>query len=262
MAFSRQPRENVDAGIEWQVLSTSHPEPLPPRYNGIKYWICAAPVWILPDYFRLIKESGARRVVALSSTSRFTKCNSSVSSERIVAQRLIAGETHLQEWAEKNGIEWVILRPTLIYGRGQDKNISEIMRFAQKFGFFPLLGQADGLRQPIHAEDVAAACLAALKSPRAANRAYNISGGEILSYREMVRRIFTALHQKPRMVPIPLTVFKSVLACLRLFPGYRPWSVGMALRMSRDMVFDHSGAARDFGFSPRPFRLTPEDVPG
>ena len=261
VAFSRQARQNVMSGVEWQSLSTSRPKHLPHRQNKVKDWICAAPVWALPDYFHLLEESGAQRLVALSSTSRFTKSDSSDSAERIIAQRLIAAETQLQEWAEKNGIEWIILRPTLIYGRGRDKNIAEIARFVHRFGFFPLLGKAEGLRQPIHVEDVAAACLAALKSPKAANRAYNISGGATLPYREMVRRIFTALHQQPRMVTVPLTVFKSALACLRLFPEYRSWSVGMAARMNRDMVFDHSDAARDFGFSPRPFQLTMEDIP-
>ena len=261
VAFSRQARQNVVSGVEWQLLSTSRPKHLPHRHNKVKDWICAAPVWALPDYFRLLEEYGAQRVVALSSTSRFTKCDSYDSAERIIAQRLIAGETQLQEWAEKNDVEWVILRPTLIYGRGRDKNIAEIARFVHRFGFFPLLGKADGLRQPIHVEDVATACFTALTTPNAANHAYNLSGGETLPYREMVRRIFAALHQQPRMVPIPLTVFKSALACLRLLPGHRSWSVGMAVRMNQDMVFDHSDAAHDLGFSPRPFRLTPQDVP-
>ncbi len=63
----------------------------------------------------------------------------------------------------KQGVEWVILRPTLIYGHGRDKNITEIARFIRRFGFFPLLGKANGLRQPIHVEDVAEACFAALR---------------------------------------------------------------------------------------------------
>jgi hypothetical protein len=34
----------------------------------------------------------------------------------------------------------------------------------------------------------------------------------------------------------------------------------MAERMNRDLVFDHSEATRDFGFTPRPFVLSAEDV--
>jgi nucleoside-diphosphate-sugar epimerase len=217
-------------------------------------------VWVLPQYFSILERYGARRVVALSSTSRFTKTDSSDPAENAVASRLAEGEARLRTWAESKGVEWVILRPTLIYGRGRDKNIAEITRFVGRFGFFPLLGKAMGLRQPIHAEDVAAACVAALNAPAAANHAYNISGGETLPYREMVRRVFAALQRRPRLVTIPLGVFRMAVACLRVFPRYRHWSAAMAERMNRDLVFDHADAARDLGFSPRPFRLASEDV--
>ncbi len=102
------------------------------------------------------------------------------------------------------GHAWVILRPTLIYGFGRDKNIAEMARFIRRFGFCPVLGKAAGLRQPIHAEDVAAACLAALQTPCAANRAYNISGGATLTYRDMVARVFSALDRRPRLLSVEL----------------------------------------------------------
>jgi nucleoside-diphosphate-sugar epimerase len=224
-------------------------------------WICAAPIWVLPDYFSLIEASGARRVVALSSTSRFTKIGSGDMAENAVAAKLIESEAQVQAWAEARGIEWVVLRPTLIYGLGRDKNISEIARFIRRFGFFPVLGQAHGLRQPIHAEDVAAACVAALQAPAAANRAYNLSGGETLAYRDMVARVFAALGRPVSLVTVPLWAFRLAVAMLRRVLRFRHWSAAMAERMNRDLVFDHAEAARDLGFKPRGFALTAEDMP-
>jgi len=216
---------------------------------------------VLPDYFPLIEASGARRVVALSSTSRFTKVGSGDTAENAIAAKLIDAEARVQAWAESRGIEWVVLRPTLIYGQGRDKNISEMARFIRRFGFFPLLGSAQGLRQPIHAEDVAAACVAALRAPGATNRAYNLSGGETLAYREMVARVFAALGRPARLVTVPLWAFRLAVAMLRRLPRYRHWSAAMAERMNRDLVFDHADAARDFGFKPRGFALTAKDLP-
>jgi nucleoside-diphosphate-sugar epimerase len=259
VAFSRKVADcKTEVDVTWKQLSGSslaHRE-----VSQIKDWLCVAPIWVLPRYFSMLEAYGARRVVALSSTSRFTKTDSSDPFEIAAAAGLAEGEERLQTWAESKGIEWVILRPTLIYGLGRDKNIVEIARFIHRFGFFPLLSKAIGLRQPIHVEDVAAACIAALKLPVAANRAYNISGGEILPYWVMVNRVFTALNRRSRLVTIPLAAFKLAVACLRVIPRYRHWSAAMAERMNRDMVFDHSDAARDLGFSPRPFRLFPEDV--
>ncbi len=259
-AFSRKDADfKNSAGVTWLkpvAPSLTHTEAL-----KIKEWLCMAPIWVLPQYFSMLKAYGARRVVVLSSTSRYTKIVSSDTAEIALAARFAESEKQLQAWAESNGIEWVILRPTLIYGLGRDKNIAEIARFVGRFGFFPLLGKAMGLRQPIHVEDVAAACMAALRAPVAANRAYNISGGETLLYREMVRRVFAAMQRRPRLVTIPLVIFRIAVVCLRVFPRYRHWSVAMAERMNHDLVFDHSNATRDLGFSPRPFRLAPEDLP-
>ena len=94
-----------------------------------------------------------------------------------------------------------------------------------------------GLRQPVHAEDVAAACAAALASPVAANSSYNLSGGETLSYRNMVERVFLALNFRVRLFTVPLGVFRLVLVCLRLLPRYRHWSTAMAERMNTNLVF-------------------------
>jgi len=220
-----------------------------------------APIWVLPDYFALLEASGARRVVVLSSTSRFTKVGSGDMAEQATAAKLIDGETRLQAWAESRGIDWVILRPTLIYGLGRDKNISEIACFIRRFGFFPVLGEAKGLRQPIHAEDVATACVSALQAPGAANRAYNISGGETLSYREMVIRVFDALGRRPCLLTVPLWAFRLAVSMLRCLPRYRQWSTAMAERMNRDLVFDHADAVRDLGFKPKGFALAAEDLP-
>ncbi len=229
--------------------------------NVTPYWICVAPIWVLPDYFALLDAQGARRVVMLSSTSRFTKSDSIAPEEQDIALRLADAEARVQKWAESRGVEWVILRPTLIYGLGRDKNIAEIARFIRRFGFFPLFGKAGGLRQPIHAADVAGACLAALQTHCPANRAYNISGGETLSYRNMVARIFIALGRRPRLLTVPLWAFRLAVAILRRLPRYRQWTTAMAERMNRNLVFEHTEAEQDLGFKPRTFALSAEDLP-
>ncbi len=227
----------------------------------IALWICAAPIWVLPGHFQLLESCGVRKVVALSSTSRFSKDDSSDIAEQQLAKRLADAELQVQAWAQQRGIEWVILRPTLIYGLGRDKNITEMVRLIQRFGFFPLFGKAHGLRQPIHADDVAAACVAALQAPAAANRAFNISGAETLGYREMMVRVFTALGRRPRLLNVPLWAFRLAVVLLRVLPRYRHWSAAMAERMNRDLVFDHADAAQAFGFKPGGFALTQGDLP-
>jgi uncharacterized protein YbjT (DUF2867 family) len=264
-AFSRSAADQQPCkGVTWRLLplrqSSDAAEPTAVSMQVTPSWICVAPIWVLPDYISLLEAQGARRVVVLSSTSRFTKDDSSDPQEQAIALRLAEAEAQVQAWAQSHGVEWVILRPTLIYGLGRDKNISEIARFIRRFGFFPLFGKATGLRQPVHSADVAAACVAALQMPGNANQAYNISGGESLRYSDMVVRIFAAVGRRPRLLTVPLWIFRLATAEMRLLPRYRQWSFAMAERMNRDLVFDHSDAVRDFGFNPRAFALAPEDV--
>ena len=261
-AYSRRAAQPAGERLSWRrIKDAPSPAPFPVREGNSPDWICVAPIWVLPEHFALLEAQGAQRVVVLSSTSRFTKDASSDPEEQAVARRLAAAEARVQAWAESRGVEWVILRPTLIYGLGRDKNVAEIARFIRRFGFFPVFGKAEGLRQPIHAGDVAAACVAALRTPGAANHAYNISGGGTLAYRDMVARIFAALGRRPRLLTVPLWVFSLAVGALRRLPRYRHWSAAMAQRMNRDLVFDHSAATRDFAFRPRAFAPSIEDVP-
>ncbi len=136
-AFSRNAADQQPCkGVTWQLLpltqSADAADPAVVSVQGTPYWICVAPIWVLPEYFSLLEAQGARRVVVLSSTSRFTKDNSSDAQEQAIALRLAEAEAQVQAWAQSRGVEWVVLRPTLIYGLGRDKNVSEIARFIRR----------------------------------------------------------------------------------------------------------------------------------
>jgi nucleoside-diphosphate-sugar epimerase len=141
------------------------------------------------------------------------------------------------EAAVTAGIGVTILRPTLIYGAGEDANVSAAARFIQRYGFFPLAWNAQGLRQPVHADDLASGALVALERPQTIGRTYALPGGETLPYRAMIERIFEALGRRPRFLRIPGLAAVSDLA----------------RRMARDQAFDIGPAARDLGYAPRRF---------
>jgi uncharacterized protein YbjT (DUF2867 family) len=257
LAVSRSQSCEDQPDVSWQAAGT-----LCKRTDiRVPNWLCLAPIWVVPDYFAEFERLGARRVVALSSTSRFTKPDSSDASERDIAWRLIDGERQFEQWAEGCGVEWVILRPTLIYGLGLDRNVSDVARFIRRFGFFPVIGSASGLRQPLHASDLADACVAALTTTEVHSGAYNLSGGEALTYREMVARVFAALGRSARIVRLPASAVQRALALASRLPGHRHWSPSIAERMNHDQVFDHADAARDLGFAPRAFLPGPSDFP-
>ena len=264
IAYTRESCPDKRSTVEWQKLgSSTDPSMLskiPTQQEEIPYWLCVAPIWVLSQYFDFLLTHGIKRIVVLSSTSRYTKTKSKDIKEQSIALRLENSEELIKRWAEEHNIEWIILRPTLIYGLGRDKNITEIARFIKKFGFFPLFGKALGLRQPVHADDVANACVSALNTTTVIKGAYNISGGETLSYNKMVSRVFKVLGKRPYFIRIPLSLFRFGVKCLRLFPRYKHWSASMAERMNQDLVFDHSEASADLSYKPRKFFPTKTDL--
>lgn len=218
-----------------------------------------APIWTLGALLQN-SERPPKRIIAFSSTSRFTKLDSSSASEREVAEKLALGENQLVELGREHSIGWTLFRPTLIYGAGLDQNVSKIARTIEKFRFFPLAGKGEGLRMPVHAADLANACIDALKHPKTKHQAYNLTGGEELTYKEMVERIFTALNKKTYVLPVPEGFLKALIKVVNRLPQYSDVKPEMIDRMNQDLVFDSEKARSDFGYNPRPFNPERNDV--
>jgi nucleoside-diphosphate-sugar epimerase len=217
--------------------------------------IHTAPIWVAPRFAEGVK---ADRVIAFSSTSALTKAGSASQKERKVAKALRESETALAATCAKTGAPLTIFRPTMIYGAGMDKNVTAIARFVKAVRLFPVIGDGRGLRQPVHAEDLAQACVSALENPESFGKTYNLGGGETLTYREMVERIFRGLGIAPRVIKIPAPLFRTALRIAAVLPRFSHITPEMADRMNEDLRFDYSEAQRDFGYSPRSFTFTPD----
>jgi len=197
------------------------------------------------------------RVVAFGSTSASTKQDSRDDAERELARRLLGAEARLHAAAEARGAAATLLRPTLVYGAGRDATLTRIAAMARRWGRFVLPARADGLRQPVHVDDLAAAALAACEAQAAHGRAYDLPGGERLPYREMVARVLACVEPRPALHALPMPVFLALLRLAQargIAGGLGP---GAVARMREDLVFDAAPAARDFGYAPRGFRPTP-----
>jgi nucleoside-diphosphate-sugar epimerase len=212
-----------------------------------------APLHLLPKLLPDFLVAGGKRVICFGTTSRYSKSASSDPQEQALVRAQVAAEARVAELCEAAGADWTLFRPTLIYGAGTDRNVTLIAHLIRRFGVFPLFGKASGLRQPVHADDLAVACMAALSEPRSFNRAYDLTGDETLSYRQMVERIFASEGRRPRFVNMPLGLFAAVIWCVSRIPRFKDLNSEMVRRMNEDLVYDSSSAVRDFGFSPRGF---------
>lgn len=198
----------------------------------------------------------APRVIAFGSTSVETKQDSSDPHERDIADRLRAAESRIFAIARERQAKATLLRPTLVYGAARDRSLTEIARMARRVGFFVLPRSADGLRQPVHVEDLADATLAAVDADGTGGRSYALPGGETLAYAQMVERTLASLQPPARLIRVPAPLFKAAVSTAHMFGKMHGLGDAAVARMREDLVFDAEAARRDFGYAPRGFNPT------
>lgn len=197
----------------------------------------------------------ARCVVAFGSTSVHVKRESADAGERDVAARLREGEARVLETSAARGTRAVLLRPTLVYGSGRDRTLTRIAALARRWGRFVLPRGANGMRQPVHVDDLADAAIAALQSP-ASRGAFDLPGGEALPYRTMVARVLATLSPPPRLHEVPAPVFAAAVALARASGRLGGFGDAALARLRQDLVFDAAPARAAFGYAPRAFQPT------
>jgi len=251
IAVSRDPQPPV-AGVRWLRGDLARCDGLPAAVDAV--FSCGP----LDHFARWHAQAGidAPRVVAFGSTSADAKRASPDAAERALATRLREAEAMLFASAASRGASATVLRPTLVYGAGRDRTLSRISAMAQRLGWFMVPRIATGLRQPVHVDDLAAAALAACDAPAARGRVYDLPGGETLPWRDMVARTLAAMSPAPRLLEVPMPVFRFALAAARVAGKAGGFGDGALARLREDLVFDIEPARIDFGYAPR--RFAPE----
>lgn len=196
----------------------------------------------------------AGRIVAFGSTSRHVKDRSPDPMERGVARRLAEAEDALFAACRARGVPCLVLRPTLVWGMGRDATVSRVVALARRWPLLPLPVGAPGLRQPVHALDLADAALAALAVPAPPPAAFDLPGGERLAFGEMLRRSVAVAAPRCRAWPLP---WPMLAQAGRVHPRLRGW----ASRLAEDLVFDDRPAREALGWAPRGFAPTAADFP-
>jgi nucleoside-diphosphate-sugar epimerase len=146
---------------------------------------------------------------------------------------------------------YCLLRPTMIYGSHRDKNLHKLIKFCDRYGFFPVFGSGDNLVQPVHAEDLAQAILTALQRPHIQG-AYDLSGGTVVTFRELLTLVGKLLGKPVRQISLPLNAgVWSAIILENLFKERSPVRREQILRLQEDKAYPHDAAQRDLDFFPR-----------
>lgn len=252
VAMSRSGRLSMP-GVTW--VSGELPDAVPVVQN-VSAIFSFGPLMSFAQWLTQVDLLSAPRIVATSSMSAESKRESEVPAERALSQWLRDSESALAEVCDRHGSAWTVLRPTLIYGAGLDKSLTPIARRAMRTRVFPLpAGQ--GMRQPVHAEDLAYAALAALDTAASAGKILSMGGGERLPVGDMFARVRRSLPVDTLPLPLPAWLLRLARRSMGRLRG--PLS-----RLEADLIADNEEMTRLLGIQPRPFRPDAEcwEMPG
>src|SRR5688572_5185128 len=160
--------------IEWVLGDISDSQSLTTAMQGTDALVNIASLGFghAENIIASAKAAGIKRAIFISTTAIFTNLNARSKQVRTAAEVAI----------ESSGLEFTILRPTMIYGSPRDRNMWRLINFIKKFPIIPIFGDGSHLQQPIFVDDVAQAVVSCLSNESTVGKSYNIAGKYPLTY--------------------------------------------------------------------------------
>jgi nucleoside-diphosphate-sugar epimerase len=196
-----------------------------------------------PTIIRAAEDAGIQRAVFISTTALFTHLNAPSKVIREQAEQCI----------KASRLKWTILRPTMIYGAPDDRNMIRLIRWIERWPIIPVFGSGEYVQQPVFVEDVAQAIVGTLTRPEAIYREFSVCGEYPLTLNEIIDCIALAMGKKVYKIFVP---YRASLLMAHIYERLRPHSFFKAeriMRLNEHKKFDYSDAKKLIGFHPISF---------
>lgn len=228
-----------------QVDDISHVDSLARALEGCEAIINTGYIWFAEHIHQAILQSQApiRHIVFTGSTGIFTRLPSHSAERKRIAEQFIQ---------EHYRCPWTIIRPTMIYGHKDDRNISRLVRAVARYPVMPLIGKGGSLIQPVLIHDLVKAYGTALLNSKYYNKSYNIGGSKAYSNRELIACTASSLGRPARLLPLPAGLVHGGVALLSKM-GLSPISTEQVQRFQENKNIDLSAFVADFDYVPRDF---------
>lgn len=202
------------------------------------------------ELLRLAAAIGARRFVFVSSIKALGDLEPGVPPhpwtetdtphpDDPYGQSKLEAERLLQAEAARLGLEWVIVRPPLVYGPGVGANFLSLMRAVARRRPLPL-GAVRGRRSMLYVGNLVAFLVLVLGHEAAANQDFLVSDGPAMQLPDLVRALATEMGVAPRLWHVP----PSLLQVAGILSGRR----AQVARLTGSLRLDDGKARRLLGW--------------
>jgi len=207
--------------------------------------INAGYIWFAQEILEAMKinKSSIKHILFTGSTGIFTKLPSDSADIKRKAEQFIVNNYT---------VPYTIIRPTMIYGHKNDKNISKLSGVLKKVPFFPLIGKGDKLLQPVFIDDLVRSYEIALFNNKFYNEAYNIAGAEPVSNKALFQKVSNILDKKVIFISINPYIISSIIKLLAIIK-LKIVSQEQIKRFQENKDISIKKFVETFGFTPRSF---------
>ncbi|HSB43113.1 MAG TPA: complex I NDUFA9 subunit family protein [Methylomirabilota bacterium] len=156
-----------------------------------------------------------------------------------------------EEAVRTSDLEWTILRPSIIFGRG-DAFVSTLGTAVRRLPVMPVLGDGRYRLQPIPVEQVAEGFARALRTPATVRQTYEVAGPAPYAFVDLLGEIGRAVGRPHvRTLHVPLAPVRALTRALDWLPLY-PLSRDQLIMLEEESITDPSRFFAELGLEPEP----------
>ena len=206
-------------------------------------------------------KSGVIRFIHMSSVSVYGRVPDISITEEQALKKIrdpygdtkIEAEQLVRRYAEKNRIDLTVLRPTAVYGEGDNKFLPKLMENLQT-GKFRMMGDGKHSVDLVNVADVAEAVYLALLRPESVGQTYNIANEKNPSWNQFLKAVCEELDVPYKNRYISYKLAFRVAALMEFFSIFTPKPPRLsryAVRLvGRQYNYSISKARKELGFEP------------
>ncbi len=233
-------------GISFRYADLNNYRDLLKVINGANILVSVASIGFgnVPSILMACKKANIERVIFTSTTAIFTKLNASSKKIRKLAEKQI----------KCSDLNWTIIRPTMIYGTPDDRNMIRLIKWIDKFPILPVVGDGNNLQQPIFVKDVARSIILILNNENTFMKSFNIAGAKSITYNEIINNINFELNKNCRIIYLPSKIVIKLFKILEKFKVKLPIKSEQLERLNENKSFNYDSAKKVFNFDPLSFQ--------
>lgn len=213
--------------------------------SGVNTVVHIASIFYSVTLMRAAVKNDVKRAILVHTTGIYSKYKSA-SEEYSNIEKSI--DEVIKEWNSTIGL--IYLRPTMIYGYINDRNMMVFVKMVDKLRLFPIIDQGRNLLQPVNGRDLGRAYYQVLRKQNIMSGDYILSGERPITMKELFQLISQLLNKKTTFISVPISLGVIMAKFLKVCTLGKVDFIERVQRMGENRSFSHERARADFDYKP------------